>query len=103
MADMPMNRSRLARERAGLSLGQACLMLGKSSRVIEQIEKPDSPMSSAEIAAMSSLYGVNPEWLTGQRERYNYAAVDSMHEARFISSHDRTVIAEFIAAMPRRD
>ena len=97
-----MHRCALARKHAGLSLGQAAKLLGVDRAVVEQIEA--TPIVDREDRAkqMADVYGVRIEWLLGEVEQYDYATVDTMKGAETLTDHDRDVIAEFAASMPRR-
>ena len=101
------HRAKLARERAGLSVGQACKLLGLTRDVLLCIEDTDSAFDSAFVdadgirAAMADVYGVNPEWLAGDIPQHDYARVDRMEGADKLTFHDRDIIAELVAAMPR--
>ena len=99
----PKNRARLAREHAGLSLGQAAKLLGIDRLEVERIELTDDAFAAAGVIRdhMAEIYAVNPEWLAGDRDRYDYAAVDGMRGAENLTPHDRDILAEFAAAMPR--
>jgi transcriptional regulator with XRE-family HTH domain len=96
------NRSRLARERAGLSIGQAARRLGMSASTVESIEASDQVYAVADRSKLADVYGVNIEWLDGTREHRDYAAVDGIAGADRLTAHDRDVVAEFAASMQRR-
>lgn len=98
---MSEHRSRLARERAGLSIGQAAKLLGVDRGVIRQIEA--APIVDREDRAkqMAELYGVNVPWLLGEAPQHDYAWVDKTPGGDKLSSNDRDTIAEFAASMPR--
>lgn len=100
-------RYRRARELAGLSLGQAAKLLGitrDSLVIIEACPRAQSP--TVNVAAMADVYGVNVEWLTGEREQYDFAAVDRMIicgvDKDGITPKDRETLAEFAASIPRK-
>lgn len=99
----PTNRARLARERAGLSIGQAVKHLGIEHERLVCVEESDVAFAKEDVADMAKAYGVRVEWLTGEVERYDYANVAKMKGAEELSFHDRDVIAEFAASMPRPD
>lgn len=100
------NRCRIARERAGLSPGQAAKLLGVDPAVIEQFEAADVDDIWEEgvtfAGRMAELYRVGLEWMLGQVERYDYAAVEAMPGADKLTSQDRLELAETVASMPRR-
>lgn len=99
---MLKNRSKLARERAGLSLGQAARLLGIAlDRIIAWEESDLAFFEDAPQELLCEVYGVNPEWLTGERERYDYKAMKGVQGWDEISGHDRDVVAEFAASMTR--
>jgi transcriptional regulator with XRE-family HTH domain len=96
------NRARLARDRAGLSVGQAAKLLGVDPDVLTRWEESDAAFFDAPWVSMADVYGVNIEWLTGECDRYDYATVKSIPGADELTFHDRDVIAEFAASMPRK-
>lgn len=67
------NRTKLARERAGLSVGQACKLLGLAREVLLCVEETDSAFNDIGDVRerMADIYGVNPEWLAGDVPRHN--------------------------------
>jgi transcriptional regulator with XRE-family HTH domain len=95
------NRSRAARENAGLSVGQVARFLGMSAEAISQIEADDAAYAVADRTRLADVYGVNIEWLDGDREARDYASIDSMNGADQLTFHDRDILAEFAASMPR--
>jgi len=98
------NRARLARERAGLSIGQACKLLGVERAELQRIEELDSEFADTTRDLrdlMLDIYAVNREWLAGDVPRHDYARVDQINGADKLTFHDRDVIAEFMASMPR--
>lgn len=97
------NRSKRARERAGLSIGQAAELLGVSRDDLIAIEESDSKYADANRNRMCDVYAVNLDWLSGDADLHDYAAVDRMRGANDLTPHDRGVIAEFAASMPRRE
>jgi transcriptional regulator with XRE-family HTH domain len=97
-----VNRSKLARERAGLSVDQAAKMLHVERDELMRWEEFDSAFFDAPWISMADVYGVRIEWLTGECERYDYEAVKKIKGSENLSFHDRDVIAEFAASMPRR-
>lgn len=100
---MTTNRAKLARERAGLSLGQAVKLLGAANLLlIEESDSAFADTTEVERTKMCIVYGVNLEWLTGERERYDYAAMAGVKGWDEISEDDRNTVAEFAASMPRK-
>ena len=99
---MTKNRSFIARERAGLGLVAAARYLGINVDDLARAEELDSAFADIDKVKMADVYGVRIEWLTGDVERYDYAHVDTMKGAECLTEHDRSVIAEFAASMPRR-
>jgi ribosome-binding protein aMBF1 (putative translation factor) len=75
------NRARLARERAGLSIGQAAKLLNVDRDMLARWEASDTAFFDAPWVSMSDIYGVRIEWLTGACERYDYATVKKMDGA----------------------
>lgn len=69
-------RLKLGREQAGLSVGQAAVLLGVSSRLLRAVEGTEPSHSQADLAAVltfrfdkaeeaADLYGVSLAWLQG--------------------------------------
>lgn len=101
---MTTNRSKLARERAGLSVGQACKMLDVNREYLISVEETDPVFETADEALLSKMadfYGVNREWLAGTSPLRDYERFDAIPGADKVSFHDRDVVAEFMASMPR--
>jgi len=96
-----VNRSKLARERAGLSVGQAARIFGVDRDDVLRWELMDSAFADAPQAQLADVYGVNLEWLRGEVPQHDYSAVDGVRGAEKLTSNDRDIIAEFAAAMPR--
>ena len=67
---MSENRMRRARERAGLSVGQAAKLLDVEPAVIEEFEPADVDDIYEEgvtfAGRCAELYGVSTEWMLGQ-------------------------------------
>lgn len=95
------NCSRLARERAGLTVGQAARRLGMATETITRIETDDAAYAAADRAKLASIYGVNVEWMDGTRQERDYASIDAMRGADKLTPHDRDALAEFAASMQR--
>jgi transcriptional regulator with XRE-family HTH domain len=96
------NRSKRAREQAGLSLAQAAKYLGMSQDAVAHIEDSDEAYDAADKIKLADAYGVGIEWMDGSRAERDYASIDSMRGADSLSFHDRDVLAEFAASLPRR-
>jgi len=95
------NRSRRAREHAGLSIAQAATMLGLTKDELILIEERDSCFADANQAKMADTYAVNIEWLSGDADLRDYESIKGMRGADNLTFHDRDIIAEFAASMPR--
>lgn len=96
-----MSRARLARKNAGLSVAQAAKLLGVLTSDVERIEADDR-QHVERTEQLAELYGVSVDWLTGRAPQYDYATIDSMRGAERLNAHDRDVLAEFAASLPRR-
>ena len=59
-------RLKEARERAGLSIGQAARLRGSASHIIEQLESGIRSLLPQDIIAFCELYAVGYDWLLGQ-------------------------------------
>ncbi len=100
---MAENRSRRARELAGLSLGQAARLLGIardaliaieiSGLIFQQIDLGELPHTR-----LADLYGVSVAWLRGEVPLCDYAALDRIPGGRDLPFADRDAIAELLAA-----
>lgn len=98
---LPKNRALIARERAGLSLGQAARLLGISEDDVRNTEQDDE-ICLQYADDLAYVYGVNKDWLLGKVPRYNYAILDGVKGADELPPHDRKVVAEFAASLPKR-
>lgn len=102
---MTKNRTKLARERSGLSVGQACKLLELERDELLRIEEADTwydAVHPSTIRAMIDIYSVKPEWMAGECEQHDYEKLKTIKGAETLSDHDRDIIAEFVAAMPTR-
>ena len=99
---MVLNRSRRAREHAGLSVGQAARLLGLSIDQIRLIEDSDAAYADVGPPRLADIYGVNVEWLSGRTELCDYAALKELANADQLSFRDRDMLAELYASWPRR-
>lgn len=96
------NRFRKAREQAGLTLGQASRLLGIPITDLSGMELDKMIATEAALTAMQDRYGVSRAWLVGEGPDRDYATIDAMRGAENLSTHDRVVLAEFAASLPRR-
>lgn len=94
-----MNRCKQARERAGLSVAQAAKLLGLSESALERIES----FREVPTERMADLYQVNVPWMLGETPEHDFANVDKIRGADQLTAHDREILAEFAASMPRRE
>lgn len=60
-----MNRLKMSRELAGLSLNQAATLLGWKRDELAELERPESQAGIGELTQLSALYGVTKIWLRG--------------------------------------
>lgn len=96
------NRARLARERAGLTIGQAATLLGIEKQHLVIVEELDPAQADFDFTKLAELYQCRIEWITGEVEQHDYARLDALPGADRLTPHDRKVIAEFIAMIPRK-
>lgn len=96
------NRCKRARERAGLSVDQAAKILGITTDGLLLIEEDDSCYAIADRANIDSIYAVNVDWLGGDAELHDYASIEKIRGADRLTFHDRDVLAEFAASLPRK-
>lgn len=61
-------RLRIARERAGLSQGQAAKLLDMHRPTISEIEAGRRRVAADELGRFADLFGVNVAWLVGTRD-----------------------------------
>lgn len=100
-----LNRSRRARENAGLSIGQAARLLGLPCDQIARCEISDAAYADLGPARLADLYEVNVEWLSGRSELRDEAAIRRIRQldkAEALTFCDRDRIAEILASLPRR-
>ena len=97
---MTKNRAKRARERAGLSVGQAALLIDLPPFGVVSIEECDSDFAKADHAKLAEVYGVNVEWLRGDRDRCDYASIKDVPGYDALTFRDRDIIAEFAASLP---
>lgn len=96
------NRARRARESAGLSIGQAAKLLGVDRDALSRVEEQDSAFWDADRRKMADIYGVSEEWLSGEVDLRDYAALNRIPGGRELPFYDRDILAEFLAALPCR-
>jgi ribosome-binding protein aMBF1 (putative translation factor) len=99
---MVLNRSRRAREHAGLSVGQAARMLRLPIDQLCRIEENDAAYADSNPPRLADLYGVNVEWLSGRTELCDYVPIKTLANADRLSFRDRDMLAELYASLPRR-
>lgn len=85
----PTNRAKLARERAGLSIGQAARLLNLPRESLTEIEERDLAFADADHDQLASIYQVRIEWLTGETELRDYASIDCIDGADKLTPDDR--------------
>lgn len=96
------NRAKIARERAGLSVGQAARLLWMLDEDVLLTEQSDVACSRY-ASRLADYYGVNIPWLLGEVDRCDYEALKGVRGAEGLTFHDRDVIAECLAALPRKE
>ena len=95
------SRAKIARKNAGLSIGQAARLLGMLDEDVRLTEEADVACERY-APRLADVYGVNIPWLLGEVEHCDYDALKGIQGADGLTFHDRDVIAEFIASMPRK-
>lgn len=98
---MKKHRIQLARERAGLSVGQAARILGLERDDILSLEIAEDP-DPDHLERMADAYGVNLPWMMGEIPQYDYDRLNDLPAADRLEDHDRKIAAEFIASLPQR-
>jgi transcriptional regulator with XRE-family HTH domain len=96
------NRARRARERAGLSIGQAAKLLGVHRDALVCVEEQDDAFLDADRRSMADIYGVSEAWLCGDVELRDYEALNRIPGGRELPFHDRDILAEVLASRPRK-
>lgn len=94
------HRAGRARINAGLSLEQAAKMLPWGRDRLAAIERGDV-LDIDHAVALADVYHVDVRWICGLTPERDYATVDKMNGADKLTFHDRDVIAEFAASLPR--
>lgn len=97
-----LNRYRKARERAGLTLGQASRILGIAITDLSGMELCSVEATEAALTAMRDHYQVGRSWLVGEAPLRDYKTIDAMKGADKLSESDRDTLAEFAASLPRK-
>lgn len=100
--DLVKHRCRRARERSGLSVGQAAHLLGIERDELWDVERTIEPPAEALVAKMVDIYGICEEWIVGAVPQHDYEAVRRMPGWQNLDFGDRAEIAEFAASMPRK-
>ena len=98
---MANNRYSLARKRAGLSTGQAARLLGVAVAELLAVDLAE-PSYTIAVERLADLYGVSVEWLTGECDLRDYAAIDRIPGGRELWFRDRDMLAELFASLQRR-
>jgi transcriptional regulator with XRE-family HTH domain len=97
-----LNRSRRARESAGLSVGQAARLLGVSADQVRLVEENDSAYTDFDPPRLADLYGVNLDWLSGRSELRDYEPLRNLQGVDELSFCDHDMLAELYASLPRK-
>jgi len=101
----PNHRLKLARERAGLSLGQAARILGLHREELQAIEAGAAPGEPL-MSRLAGTYRVNIPWLCGEvpikAEESALASVVCPPNWSRVSQHDKDEILTFMASLPER-
>lgn len=98
----PRNRIAKARTNAGLSIGQAAKLVGVERSVIEEAEKANvNDLASGLTTRMAEVYLVDPDWMLGVKPQYDREAMKEAKGFENLSTHDRDIIQEFAASLPK--
>lgn len=98
------NRATRARQQAGLSIGQAAKLLPLDREELVRIETDDDAYAAAGHRVrqrMAEVYMVDPAWMNGETDLRDYDAIKDVRGADDITNHDRDILAEFAASMPK--
>lgn len=97
-----LNRSRRARESAGLSVGQAARLLGLPAADVSRAEESDAAYADLGPRHLADVYGVDLDWLSGRSELCDYEPLKHLHDSDRLSFRERDMLAELFASLPRR-
>jgi len=86
-----------ARERAGLSLGQAATALSIHRDVLHGVECGSFPATDDELAAMARLYNASMDWITNGHQPRIYSIDDAAPD---VNPRDLDAIQEVLGATP---
>jgi transcriptional regulator with XRE-family HTH domain len=101
---MAMNENRCgrARQNAGLTINQAVKLLGMGRDWLIAIEAgPADAVGEHDATRLAELYRVRIEWMLGRVPLREPAMVACIKGAAKLSEHDREIIEEFAASLPR--
>jgi hypothetical protein len=91
-----------ARVNAGLSLGQAARLIGVEKDVLQKAEVADvADLPSGLTTRMTEVYRVDPDWMLGAKPLRDYDAMKNARGYENVSQHDKDIIAEFAASLPK--
>jgi transcriptional regulator with XRE-family HTH domain len=100
-------RFRLARERAGLSQGQAAKLMDIHRPTISEIEAGRRRVVAEELARFAELFGVNVAWLVGTRgddpDLTDPRLALVARELKKLKSSDIDLVMQFIAAVQHNE
>lgn len=97
-----MNRCKKARKRAGLTLDRAAEYLGIDPVRLVIVEDGADDPTPFEVVSMCDYYQVNQQWLLGTSELRDYETLKGIKGSENLTFHDRDVIAEFMASLPKK-
>lgn len=93
------NRIRRARERAGLSQGQAAKKLDWHRPTISEIEAGRRSVKASELQVFSKLYGVDSNWLISGESSESAPDEDILAAARELSSMNEEDLEALVSAI----
>lgn len=95
------SRLRLARERAGLSQGQAAKLLEMHRPTVSEVEAGRRRVQAEELSRFASLYAVSVEWLLGREEAPDVLV--AARELERLKPDDREKVLDLIRSLARGD
>ena len=93
-------RLRLARERAGLSQGQAARLLSMHRPTITEIEAGNRRLLAEELSRFADLYDVGVNWLLGRAEEEELVVQLAARGMSKLSDEDREKLMALLVSLP---
>lgn len=95
-------RLRRARERAGLSQGQAAKLLSMHRPTLSNIEAGDRKVSAGELTLFAKIYKVSTDWLLGESTVIDSQVKLAARKLRGLPPEDIDTVMQVIDSLRRR-